>query len=65
MLTADANVGIYDSPFTTDPVSPRVMAMKEEYIELPINTVKSLGNSAVYIRNTKTSKPPQGQSTFS
>ncbi|KJK81980.1 hypothetical protein H634G_03244 [Metarhizium anisopliae BRIP 53293] len=57
--------GVNISPFTTDPVSPRVMAMKEEYIELPINTVKSLGNSAVYIRNTKTSKLPQGQSTFS
>ncbi|KIE03590.1 hypothetical protein MAJ_00121, partial [Metarhizium majus ARSEF 297] len=57
--------GVSISPYTTDPVSPRVMAMKEEYIELPINTVESLGDSAVYIRNTKTSKPPKGQSTFS
>ncbi|EFY90504.1 hypothetical protein MAC_03498 [Metarhizium acridum CQMa 102] len=57
--------GVSVSPYTTDPVSPRVMALKEGYIELPINTVVSLGESAVYIRDEKTSKPPQAQGTSS
>lgn len=54
VLSLVAKLTSPSSPYTTDPVSPRVMALREDYTELIINSGESadklLGDMAVYVR---------------
>lgn len=41
-----------DSPYTTDPVSDRVVEMVEHYTKFPLNNAESwFGEMAMYVKN--------------
>ncbi|OAA51875.1 hypothetical protein NOR_00468 [Metarhizium rileyi] len=48
------------SPYSTDPVSPRVLAMREDYVELLIKTTETV-ESAVYLRKETIPNLSQGR----
>ena len=51
-ITRDALLTINNSPYTTDPVSDRVVEMVQDYTEFPLNNAKRwFGEMALYVRN--------------
>lgn len=51
-ITRDALLTMNNSPYSTDPVSDRVVEMVQDYTEFPLNNAKRwFGEMALYVRN--------------
>ena len=51
-ITRDALLTMNNSPYSTDPVSDRVVEMVQDYTEFPLNNAERwFGEMAMYVRN--------------